>query len=71
MEYFYYCLWVFHDGVTKRKKTVIYEVHAESKESLPIKKNKENKNKDKFNVTQLYTLGYFSIKSPHSFSHLS
>ena len=61
MEYSYYCLWVFHEGVAKIKKTVIYENHADSRESFFIKKNKENKNEDKFNVTQLHNLGYFSI----------
>ena len=34
MEYSYYCLWVFHEGVAKIKKTVIYENHADSRESF-------------------------------------
>jgi len=60
MEYSQYCLWVFHEGVAKRKNTVIYVVHADSKDGLSKRKINKIK-KDKFNVTQLHTLGYFSI----------
>ena len=51
----------------KRKMTVkffcmhmyIYDGHAESKDSLAIKKDKHNKNK--YNVALLQTLRYFPI----------
>jgi hypothetical protein len=39
---------------------VIYEGHPESKDHLAIKKNKQNKNLKKLNVTLLQTLSYFS-----------
>ena len=39
MEYSYYCLWVFHEGVAKMENTE-YEVHADSKDGLSIKINK-------------------------------
>lgn len=47
-------------SVAKRKKTVIYENHADSRESI-YKEKIKNKNKCKYNIAQLHTLGYFSI----------
>jgi hypothetical protein len=39
---------------------MMYDSHPESKDHLAIKKNKQNKNLKKLNVTLLQTLSYFS-----------
>jgi hypothetical protein len=50
-----------HSAIPCLKKTSRkYEGRPESKDRLAIKKNKQNKNKIKFNVSLLQTLSYFS-----------